>query len=58
MSAVSGGTLNFANGTLPWSVIVSQLRPCLAARATCVATGYIASLLYWLWTWWSPASHR
>lgn len=43
--------------TLPWSVMTIQSRPKAAACTVWSATRYIPSELYWVWMWWSPASH-
>ncbi len=58
MSGLTFSTPILACVTLPWSVMTIQSRPCAFAWRTWSMTRYLASLLYWVWMWWSPASHR
>ncbi|CAM5651095.1 hypothetical protein SALBM217S_04312 [Streptomyces griseoloalbus] len=38
--------------------MTSQSMPFLAPWRTWSMTRYLPALLYWVWMWWSPASHR
>ena len=58
MSGLTLSTPILAWATLPWSVITIQSRPYADACCTWSATRYCASLLCWVWMWWSPASHE
>ena len=58
MSGLTLFTPSLACATEPWSVITIQSRPYWLAWLTWSSTRYWASLLYWVWTWWSPDSQR
>ncbi len=58
MSGLTFSTPILACASLPWSVMTIQSRPCAFACRTWSTTRYLASELYWVWMWWSPASHR
>ena len=58
MSGLTFSTPILACALLPWSVMTSQSRPYACAVPGLVEDPVLRVELYWVWMWWSPASHK